>query len=312
MDAIKKSPSGDNSLGIGTVTALADLSVEKWVTFFNKNDKLLPPFLVTGSLAERINAFIQHLQNFFTVSSTPSPSPKPTAGGLPAFTRANGDVLKAFISAYSGFNFGQSLDPTKFQSALNAVFSDDPSAREWLARAMQTINDLYAMTAKGIPQSGQPSQPDMQFSVMEGLYARGFTGLQSVQALTSDDFQNALTGTIAYDYASTIYSNAQGTGQAGQPLQQSFQPINSDGCLVNCIPPSYLSQLGPMAYLYEMLKVSETSTCEIPFPQSANDANTTTLKQMIAQRRGPLDTLHVIQSNLEIPLPLIDIVNECL
>src|SRR5260370_2936038 len=162
MDAIKKSPSGDNSLGIGTVTALADLSVEKWVTFFNKNDKLLPPFLVTGSLAERINAFIQPLQNFFTVSSTPSPSPKPTAGGLPAFTRANGDVLKAFISAYSGFNFGQSLDPTKFQSALNAVFSDDPSAREWLALGIQTINDMFAMSVMVILKVGQHCQFDFQ------------------------------------------------------------------------------------------------------------------------------------------------------
>src|SRR5260370_18082651 len=102
---IKNGPAGPNALGISTVDELASLPAEKWVTFFNKNGDLLPPF-VTGSTSERINAFIQHLQNFFIVTSTPSPSPKPTAGELPALSQPSGDVLKAFISAYTGNSSG--------------------------------------------------------------------------------------------------------------------------------------------------------------------------------------------------------------
>lgn len=324
IDAIKTKPLG--TVQVGTVEDLAQKSAKDWEDFFSanspgwpQNTNLLPLFTAPGTAEERVAAFIRHLRNFFKVSSTPSPSPKATVGELPALAQASGDALKAFISAYtgnssgSGFAFSASLDSTKFQNALNTVFPGDPSAREWLAQAMQTINDLYTMTAKGMPQSGHSSQPDMEFSVIEALYARGFTNLQSIQALTSDDFQDALTGTIAYDYASTIYQNAQATGQPGGQGRQGFQPINPDGCLVNCIPPSYLSQLGPVAYLYEMLKVSEASTCEAPFPRSVDHSNgTSTLKGMIAQRRGPLDTPHVTQSNLETPLPLIDLVNECL
>src|SRR3984957_8734184 len=57
-----------------------------------------------------------------------------------------------------------------------------------------------------------------------------------------------------------------------------------------------------------MLQVSSNSTCENPLtPTAAN-----TLGSVLAQRRGPIGNLAASCANLETPLPLIDIVNECL
>jgi hypothetical protein len=109
----------------------------------------------------------------------------------------------------------------------------------------------------------QPDDPNIHFSVMEALYAHGYTSIQSVQNHTLADFKQALTGTIAYTCASQIVQNAQIAGQSTPPSTGTFQPINP-GCLVNCVPPPYLSPLGPVAYLHELLKLSVNSTCENP------------------------------------------------
>jgi hypothetical protein len=61
-----------------------------------------------------------------------------------------------------------------------------------------------------------------------------------------------------------------------------------------------------------MLKVSECSTCDDPFPSAQQGEQQQSLATEIALRRGPIDSLLVTRANLEIPLPLIDIVNECL
>src|SRR5207253_1781563 len=69
------------------------------------------------------------------------------------------------------------------------------------------------------------------------------------------------------------------------------------GSLVNCVPPLYLSPLGPCQYLQEMLKTPIGST---------------TLMTLVSQRRGPVGALAVTKDNLEIQLPLIDLVIESL
>ena len=59
-----------------------------------------------------------------------------------------------------------------------------------------------------------------------------------------------------------------------------------------------------------MLKVSERSTCDHPFAPPA--AGHTILQAHIDGRRGPVENLAVTRANLETPIPLIDLVNECL
>ena len=46
------------------------------------------------------------------------------------------------------------------------------------------------------------------FSVIEALYARGFTSASRITQISGNDFQQALTGTVAYDLASAIYGSA--------------------------------------------------------------------------------------------------------
>ena len=186
------------------------------------------------------------------------------------------------------------------------------------------------------------------------------------------DFQQALTGTVAYDFAAQIYTNAGAPHVLPKPDQQTFIPINP-GSLTDCVPPLHLSPLGPIAYLQEMLKISEGSTCDNMSPAhnvrpqgygrrnvlffnstagvtvgmevsgtnipenttvvsvSPAPAHTVTLSQattvtsgasitftmvtlrsVITQRRGPLGNFAASGANCETPLPLIDIVNECL
>ncbi|HEX7734070.1 MAG TPA: neuraminidase-like domain-containing protein [Ktedonobacteraceae bacterium] len=317
-DAIKTT-----AFSVKTVADLAQIPIQNWETFFNGNASLLPPFTAPGSLKQptptdpkvikrRADVFVRHLQSFFEVTASVSQMPSVDPHVPPTLYRedASLDPILEFIGAYPGFSLDPNLDPRQqvFQDALDAVFSNDPPARAWLEQTILALNAVYVLTT-GIPQPSQPAPavlPDLRFSVMEALYARGFTSLQSVLDLSPDDFQQALTGTVAYPYASLIQANA-GTWQTGGSPQGAHQPINP-GCLVNCVPPLYLSPLGPVAYLYELLKLSAASMCENPWP--ILEEGEMTLADALALRHGSPALLDVTDANLTTPLPLIDLVNE--
>src|SRR5207253_2627066 len=150
--------------------------------------------------------------------------------------------------------------------------------------------------------------PAIQFSVIEALWARGFTNAQSIQGFSLADFKEALAGSVAYDYAGTIWENAGAVEPHQEPTPAGFKPVNPDGSIVNCVPPAHLSPLGPVAYLQDLLQVAEESTCDHPIPKQSSK----TLAAALANRRGPLGNLLATKPNLEVPLPLIDIANECL
>ena len=57
------------------------------------------------------------------------------------------------------------------------------------------------------------------------------------------------------------FANAIGIAAAQASGNRQCIP---DGALTNCIPPPCSSPLGPVAYLSELLKLSEISTCEKP------------------------------------------------
>jgi hypothetical protein len=170
-----------------------------------------------------------------------------------------------------------------------------------LAQAIAAIDALAQLTA-GV------SQPKLQFSLIEALYARGFTSDASVEALTPGEFQQALIGTVAYPFAGALYVKAGGSGGNPPPPPGPFSPVNPDGSLTDCVPPPHLSPLGPVEYLHELLEVSAASTCDEPL--QPDDPNRLAL--LLAGRRGPLGNLHATKANLETPLPVIDLVNESL
>ena len=236
------------------------------------------------------------------------------AGGapsqLPLLRAPSTDWLKQCLALYGAFTFGSGFNLATLQAAAAGVFAGDPSAQKWLVDALVTIDALYqVMKTVALPVPSADA-PNFEFSVIEALYARGLKSAADMTELSNADFQQALIGTIAYDLAGAIYAAASvlAPPAPAPPPPGSFQPVNPDGCLTNCIPPPCFSPLGPVAYLNELLQLSPSSTCDsLLTPTAANS-----LASMLSQRRGPLGSLAASCANLETALPLIDIVNECL
>jgi hypothetical protein len=320
-----------------TVATLIQVTAAQWTSFFDANPSWLPPFTqpvapgasqaastqTAGYTATRIRAFIRAVQKFFTVSSVATSAQPWTPGAPPAFALPTYDpITLAVESLPAGFTFGTAISSAELDTAVQAVFPNDTAAQAWLTQAITAIDQLYEV-AKVVPNpviSGytSPNPVSLGFSVAEALYARGFSNAADITRLSANDFQQALTGTVAYDFATgtsgtSLYQAAQQIAPHSPPAgggSQSFQPINPDGQLTNCIPPPCLSPTGPAAYLADLLKLAETSTCAQPFAAPASGH--TTLGAAVAARRGPLGNLLASCANVETPLPLIDIVNECL
>ena len=327
------------------VNTLMQVTATQWTNFFTNtgNPAWLPPFTQPvapgvsqtqiehkpGYTAMRIRAFVRAVQQFFTVSSVATTFQLPTPGAPPTFDLPAFDPITLAVNKLppsppkTGFQFGTSITSANLTTAVQ-VFPPDaldpqawPEAQAWLSQAMTAINELYEIASvvnpPTIPSPYALPNVSLSFSVAEALYARGFRSASDITKISAADFQQALTGTVAYDFANTLYGaapssapNSPSTGQSGG----SFQPINPDGSLINCVPPPCLSPTGPISYLKEMLNLTQASTCEDP--SAAPAPPVTTLGDAVAARRGPLGSLVASCANLETSLPLIDIVNECL
>ncbi|MGI8773383.1 MAG: hypothetical protein ACR2JE_18315, partial [Acidobacteriaceae bacterium] len=293
----------ETNLPLANLAALEATTPADWQNFFTANPAWLPSFTQPGTVAAQIAAFIQWVQQFFQLAVPafvpPVPAPSiPPRYGVPTF-----DLAALTIADYPGFFLGMAINFGVLEAAAAAAIPHDEAAQAWAVQAVETLNELYIL-------SQIPAAPEaLDFSIMEALFARGFTSREMVQDLTFNDFQQALTGTVAYVHAVAIYANAGPPHPVLPPGGGPFVPINPGG-LTDCIPPPWHSPLGPVAYLHEMLTVSERSTCDRPYAPPA--PGHTTLQVAIDGRRGPVETLAVTRANLETPLPLIDIVNECL
>ncbi|MFM5885377.1 MAG: neuraminidase-like domain-containing protein [Novosphingobium sp.] len=288
------------AIPVTTVAQLKARTVQDWHAFFlPANAGLLPEFTKPGTAAERVDAFVRQLRKYFDILSVaPAPTPATSADAL-AIPIADGDPLRAFLAAAPGFSFPvANFTAPSIVAALAAVFPGDRAAQDWLLNALQTIDELFRATSGVGPA-------DLQFSLIEALYARGFTARAQIQAQSADEFAYALTGTVAYPHADAIQLAAGGPG--GAPATGPvgpFVPINPDGSLINCIPPWHLSPFGPAKYLQDLLATGEGATCADPRPSGA------TLATLLAGRRGPLADLHASAANIHAAIPLIDIVNE--
>ena len=334
----------------------------------------LAPTATTVTLSQAVSATVPPQTN---ITFTPSLSGTGTSTpGLPLLPEPPPDWLEQCLTAYGAFaGFGTGFDLTRLRPAAGAVFPDDPAAQAWLVDALVAIDALYQVMNS--PAIVPAPTPVMAFSMVEALYARGFRSAADIVELDGAHFQDALAGTVAYDIAPLIYTAAGNIAGPGpqNPASGGFSPVNPGGTLTNCIPAPCASPLGPVAYLQEMLTVSELSTCDdvtaatltlittaaaqagntvltfasaasvfagmsaagsgIPADTTVTDTTTTTvtldqaltgaaaagtsvtftaptLGAVLTQRRGPLGDLAASCANLETPLPVIDIVNECL
>lgn len=261
----------------------------------------IPPFILPGSDAERVEAFLRYLKQFFAPTANLPLSPPVTPGSIPGFGLPSGSPIAQFFS--SGFDI-TTWDGTQasIQATLDTVFPSDPAAQAQFFGWLSCIKNMLALTAGITP-------PELQFSVIEALWARGITSTAIINQYSLDDLTAALSGSVAYDHAAIIWANAGSVNPQESPRPEAFVPINPDGELVNCIPPEHRSPLGPVAYLFDLLKVSPDSTCDNPLADGAAQ----TLAALLAGRRGDiLNQLQASPNNLETPLPLIDLVNESL
>ena len=293
------------------------ITFDQWKQVFKNHPNAVPKFAAVGTsatspqlaLAETTAAFVRRLAHFFNLPPVTAGSLTATASSLPLLDAPDPaqDVMALFVAQYvahghPGFVFGvtATLDTVAAQASAALVFPSDARAAAWLVEAATAINGLYAVANVGVPDP-------LRFSIAEALYARGFDSASAISALTSDDFKDALIGTVAYGYATPIQANAGGAAPATPGPGGPFGPIN-DGTLANCVPPSWLSPLGPVQYLHELWVLSESATCDRP----EGDGAAPPLGSAVAGRRGPLGDLLATQANLETALPMVDLVNECL
>ncbi len=295
------------------------ITFAQWRKVFSDNSDAIPAFAKVGTsttspklaLDEQTAAFVRRLAQFFHLPPATAVAPTPAATDLPLLDvpASSQDLMAVFVTQYaahghSGFGFGQAKDlvAADAQAAAATIFPSDARAAAWLVEAAGAINALYFVSNVGVGVADP-----LRFSIAEALYARGFDSAEAITALTSDDFQDALVGTVAYPYAAAIQQNAGGAAAVDSALGVKFGPIN-DGTLANCVPPPWRSPLGPVKYLHDLWRLSETATCASP----GGGSQAPTLGDAVKDRRGPLGDLLATQANLETALPMVDLVNECL
>ncbi|HMU55303.1 MAG TPA: hypothetical protein PKA61_09865, partial [Nitrospira sp.] len=194
------------AIPVANVAQLKARTVQQWYAFFlPANVGLLPDFTNPGTPEERVEAFVRQLRKYFEVLSI---APAPPAGALAnarSIPIADGDPFAAFLAAAPGFAFPvANWSAPAIVNALQTVFPGHPEAQAWLLNALQTIDELLRATTGVGPAA-------MQFSLLEALYARGFTSRAQIQALSAAEFEYALTGTVAYPFAAAIQAAAGGS-----------------------------------------------------------------------------------------------------
>jgi len=263
----------------------------------------MPSFISPGSLAERITAFLSYVRKFFDAAASIFPSPTPQEGEISGLERPADNPLDTFLEIMPGFSFIEwdgTVD-TIFKDAIKGVFPSSIDAQKQFTDWLNCIKGVFTLVEN-------IESVEMRFSVMEALWARGITSKVIVNKYSVADLQEALTGSVAYDFAVKIWENAGSVTPNSPGNSEGFKPINPDGLLTNCIPPPNRSPLGPVAFLHDLLQVSKNSTCENPIVSTKDD----NLSNLLAERRGPLGELLGSRSNLEVPIPFIDFVNESL
>ncbi|WYZ35517.1 hypothetical protein EsH8_X_000164 [Colletotrichum jinshuiense] len=286
-----------------SVTSIDDIvkvTEDGWLVFFqaHQTPDILPSKYLLGDLAARVHSFVMDIAKILFIAASAQQGETHTASDIPfldwGFDR---DVLVQFFASFSSFSlsgpFGDSERQAAYDAALG-IFSGDKNVADFVADAVRELWTLYQLTNLGANVDSK-----LRFSYMEALHARGLTTAAKILDIPADSFPDALIGTVAFRSAGDIYTLAEnlpwdGNSDDGPIPGVPFRPVNA-GNLVNCMPPCHLSPLGPVQYLYDLLALSD---------------NEATLRDVIVARRGDIGQLLVTSANLDLPLPVIDIVNE--
>lgn len=298
-------------LNVQSASDLPSIKDEAWRNFFMPpNDErlagaragLLPEYTLPGDTRQRTEAFIRFIKRLFSVEASPiNPVPQ-HQNTVPVLSRSARDCLQLFLDALPGFSFANPLDDNAIALTVSSL-PIDQHLKDWTNEAIHVIHFLYQVTNLQ-PPNNQP--PELQFSLMEALYARGFNTADRVAILSQTQFHAALAGTVAYPkpISDAIYNLARPMAtiepDGGPEPGFNFTPINP-GDLVDCVPPPNLSPLGPVAYLKAILELTVIS-----------GSTTVSLLEVVGSRRGPVGTLKATLANMEAILPLIDLANESL
>lgn len=286
------------------VAELAKITERQWRHLLEKQPGLVPKFIQAlhpNSVAEQIEAFIQHLKKFLEMPLGIFDEPVPEEDEAPPqLALHGGDPVSLFLTAHPEFAFDKAWDAKALKDALAKSFPGDPHTQQWLKERLASAKELYDITVDmGLSDA-------FRLSLVEALRARGFTTVAAIKETPLAEFLRGLLGTVAYGYAHTLKEKVGGEEPKDAP--DVFKAVNPDGTLANCVPPEHLSPLGPPKYLHDMLRVEQASTCAAPYP----DLDGQTLGDAMADRRGPLDQLLVTRENLAVVIPRIDLVNESL
>ena len=282
---------------VNSVSDLVQITQQQWEIFFTgsaSNQSLLPSFTLPGTALQRADTFVQRVQKYFAVQQKGVSFTIAGPGQTTTFSVPTDDILNQFINQYPGtFDFSNPLDHDTVEKTIKAMFPGNFGAQSWLLNALETVVLLVRATS--------PCPSNLQFSIMEALYARGFTTQSTVHPLSEAAFESALSGTVAYPFAKDIFAvfmsqPSTATQTTEEPLWK-FAPVNVDGTLIDCNPPHNLSPLGPIAYLYDMLNVSVGG----PIVKIAD---------LLSIRRGPPGKLQASLANLEFKISRLDIINE--
>lgn len=290
-------------LSIGSVTDLVNVTDKSWRDFFLTTglNPPLPDFTLPGTRTERVEAFLRRLREYFDVPAASTPLAAVTAIAPSGIALSLFDVFQSFSGNYqtaagTPYKFGSAINAAARDTAIVATFPNDTDAQDWMRQALDAAEALFDLTSTG--------PAELRVSLMEALYARGFTGPALIAALTPDEFVDALEGSVAYPFAAAIHAKA-GPGPSPSTPPGGFSAVNPDGNLVDCVPPCHLSPLGPVQYLHELLHLTAKSDCEGPGTGSQ-------IGTLLKTRRGDLGSLHATAPNADSPVPVIDLVIESL
>ena len=177
----------------------------KWKSLFVAQPDLLPESTNPGNSSHRTEAFIRNMKTILAVPTTTPASDALEPNDIPILEVSGQDSLAQFLQNYpGGFDFSADLNDTTINQTLSQLFLSNPTLQARTKVAIETIHTLYSVT--GITTIDD----SLHFSLMEALYARGFTTAERITVLTQTQFASALRGSVAYqsDYPTHIYTLA--------------------------------------------------------------------------------------------------------
>ncbi len=324
----------DISIGVTNLSAKTNIF---WQMIFEGDNKsLLPEFTKPGTTDERTQAFIRHLRRFFDVKQGETKYDyTPVEGTIPFFTVDDCMSEEKESCVKNVIGLTKYIEPKELPGEFQAAFQFSVAETLWargiiskdVVQQFKSIEAFKKALAGSIAYNYADEiwkaadadssrlidwlrmiyDTEETSKIKEAFQKIGITSIEVFkESDKKEDFIKAINnGSISNEDTGEIWEKLK---KAANSSGGNLISVNQNGSLVNCIPPAHLSPLGPVAYLHDLLKVAGSSSCSDPLPMEAGDR----LNSLLENRRGALGKLLASKENLEVPLPMIDLVNESL